>query len=336
MGRMLPMPMGNLVTSVRSDGPSCLLAIARPAARRLGVGALSMIFSVMVGCSNGDAAEPQQDHALGAGTPDAGPSCGVVPCGTPDGAAPLPDAGLDGGAGPDGAVPDAAFPDGAAPDAATPDASMPDASMPDAAMADGATPDAEAPDAATPDAGSADGGGGAKVTFTKLLATVSNLPFPLSSVSPSTHYFAPTTAKPGPNQRLYLYADYNMAGGPIGQQFTFLVFTLNRQGCGLDMAHDVKPDGLVTAPIVDMTSGVPVAVETVPFGGAGKLPGEHGVNVWDITDLPLINQKCAPTAGASLDLSTPGPSQLFVYWQYGGFGAVVRTFSLYAGEVTGP
>lgn len=131
---------------------------------------------------------------------------------------------------------------------------------------------------------------------------------------------------------MYLYADYYMKGLSIAQQFDSLRMTMDRNGCSVDLATDLELADLVTIPIVDISAGNEVGVQTAPYGGAGALPSDHGINVWDITDLFLADSDCAATAVESLDFQSPGPVDPHVAWQFAGRGAVVRALRLYIGH----
>lgn len=172
--------------------------------------------------------------------------------------------------------------------------------------------------------------GGGVVTFTKLVATTTVLPWPLTSVSGATQYLLTEDGRLDPDDRLYFYADYDMAGATIAEQFTVFLFQLNADYCALSGRHDLDPDAMLTGEVVDATGEAPVTIPLSPLGGQGVMYDDLGVNVWDITDVALIDTRCAGPPSESLDYSTAVPYVLF--WQYEGYGATVRAFRIYVGR----
>jgi hypothetical protein len=164
-----------------------------------------------------------------------------------------------------------------------------------------------------------------------VLAETGELPWPLSGASPSTHYLSVDRTPPADGERLYFYADYYMYGYSLSEQFEFFLFPLNGEYCTLAGTVDLEGEPLVSAPLYDVTAGAPERVEQAAPGGAGELNTDvgAGVNVWDITDIDLIDSDCGATPLESLDYSAHYAYALF--WHYYGYGAQVRAFRIYAG-----
>ncbi|MCA9692210.1 MAG: hypothetical protein R3A51_05945 [Nannocystaceae bacterium] len=165
--------------------------------------------------------------------------------------------------------------------------------------------------------------------FEQLLATTQVLPYPLSGVSPATHFLLTEQPEFAPGDRIYLYADYYIPGEPWSG-FAFLLFSLSAD-CTLNMVEELDGTPLVAEPILDKTGDDPLAVEQAPYMGAGEGLHDQGINVWDITELPLGDPDCAATALSSVDYS-PGEIH-FVFWMYSAVFRVVRAFRLYRGRV---
>lgn len=170
------------------------------------------------------------------------------------------------------------------------------------------------------------------VELTHLRAETAELPFPLSSASPRTHFLLTDERPLEDGERLYFWADHQLAGATIAQQFTVILWTLNSDNCSLDLRRDLDPEALVPGPLVDRTGADPVVVQPAAYGGGN--PGDpraHGVNVWDVTDVAPADRDCAPSVWESVDYTARGRPFTLV-WQYGGFGAQVYAFRLYHGR----
>lgn len=233
-----------------------------------------------------------------------------------------------------------AEPDGTpeAPDAAPLDGALLDGTLLDGALLDGALldagrggSDAAAPAdmAVEPDAGTP---AAACIELHHLLATTGPLPFPLSSLSAHTHFLLTEQTPLAPGDRLYLMADYQLAGARLDGQFRFMIFGLNSDYCGLELTADLDPDAMHAGPFVDVTGDVPAPIELAPYGGGNpRDPRAHGINIWDITDIRPIDDDCGGTVAEVIDY-TPQGEPFILLWSYGGFGAQVYTFRIYHGR----
>lgn len=162
--------------------------------------------------------------------------------------------------------------------------------------------------------------------------TTGPLPYPLSSVSPSTHFL--TELDPieiGGDDRVILYVDYNLAGFPIENQFEFFLIGLDAGGCSFNLVVDLVGIEALPGPLVDTSSTPALTIPTAPPGGMGTLPTDLGVNAWDITDLVPFDGDCGGAVADILDYSNPEVPYVIV-WEYGGFGALVRALRLYRGR----
>ncbi len=177
---------------------------------------------------------------------------------------------------------------------------------------------------------------GGQITLTHKVIDTPTLPCPLSSVSPATYFMSPTGVTQSvindPDNRIYFLADYNLAGAAWHSQFTFFLYALNGNQCTLNASVDLNSFPLVNAEITDQTVSPARTITQAPVGGAGSCGvNDHGYNLYDITDLNPVDSDCAATIRQSIDYHTgSGIYQLF--WSYGGFGAVVRKFSIYVGQ----
>lgn len=217
-------------------------------------------------------------------------------------------------------------------------ASCGDAGSP--AVAPGAgTPTADAsvaPDAASAADASGRGDAGAPqcaayhVELRYLLADTPPLPFPLNSVRGTTHFLSVYPRAVSADERVYFFADYDMAGRTIAEQFDLFAYPLDRRGCSLSAVDELRRDELVREPVFDLTSGSSVPIVQAPYGGAGQLPTDSGINVWDITDVALRDTDCAGTVRPSVHYEGTGAVSLV--WRYAGFGAQVRAFRIYVGR----
>lgn len=200
---------------------------------------------------------------------------------------------------------------------------------PRSAASDPSDPDPEADSGATIDTAGA-GAAGGTVTFTAMAATTTELAYPLTTLSGSTQYLITEAVSVGAEDRIYLYADYYMGGYTLAGQFTVFGIMLDAGGCWLSLTNELPDEALLTGEVVDATGDAPVTVPLSPLGGAGVGPDDLGVNVWDVTDVPLMDPDCGPTPRESLDYSAR--TSYAIFWQYGGYGAVVRSFRLYVGR----
>lgn len=179
--------------------------------------------------------------------------------------------------------------------------------------------------------------GGGQINLTHLINETSTLPYPLTSRSASTHFLLNTGVSQSviqdPNNRIYLWCDYNLNGAPWSQQFHYWLYALNANFCSLNAPTELENLLNVQGDVVDQTVSPAAVVNQAPLGGAGTLPtlGE-GINIFDITDIDPVDQDCVGTVRDSINYSS-GIFQLL--WSYGGFGMVVRRFALYVGTEGG-
>ncbi len=172
-----------------------------------------------------------------------------------------------------------------------------------------------------------------EVQLTHLLAQTApgTLPFPLTSLSPSTHFLLTEPVPLAADERLYFYADYNLAGYAFGDQFVFFAYALNSDYCALEAGSDLDSEPLLSVPVWDMTGAAPVEIAQSIRGGEGDWNTDIAVNIWDITEIDPIDVDCAATVRDSVDY-TPQGQPIILLWQYGGWGVVVRDFRIYVGN----
>ncbi|MCB9793366.1 MAG: hypothetical protein H6741_11655 [Alphaproteobacteria bacterium] len=198
------------------------------------------------------------------------------------------------------------------------------------ARPDDSPSDSPSPEDSAPPEGQADCELGSRVELTHALAWTQGLPWPLSGASPSTHFLGIDPAPLEPGERLYFYADYDMAGHSFNEQFEFFLWGLDRATCTLSATMDLVDQPLVARDLYDMSGEAPVGIPQAPLGGQGSGREDLGVNVWDVTDLDPLDTDCAESVAASTDYSSGGAPTLV--WRYHGYGATVREFRLYKGR----
>ncbi len=159
------------------------------------------------------------------------------------------------------------------------------------------------------------------------------LPFPLSGVSPATHYMLANNYAVMPGDRLYLLADYNLKNRPWDMHWGFFLYPLDPDPqCHLNLVDTL--DENVHWMDTDIWYPDGTQVPLVSLWGDGMTQGaDEGINIWDVSDIVSSDAECAgQTATQALDLS-PSFQIRFIFWDYGGVGdAVVRHFDLYVGH----
>jgi len=110
-----------------------------------------------------------------------------------------------------------------------------------------------------------------------------------------------------PNNRIYFYMDYHARIGNSTTVisttpenfFVFILYFLSPSPniCRFNFFEDaVNNNTLVEGTVIDRTAPTPVTFQTARYGGDGDGPFDvrQGVNMWDITDVELLN--CSGTA----------------------------------------
>lgn len=176
--------------------------------------------------------------------------------------------------------------------------------------------------------------GGDQVSLTHLIVETQPLPWPLSNSSSSTHFFIPYNVAPdviaNPNNRIFFWVDYYLAGRTWTEQFDFFNIDLDSSGCKLSAPAYLDGFPQVSGEVVDATGPTTIPVTLAPLGGASNnSPLGLGINVLDVTDLQISVPACGNTLRESLDFSSGGQ----IVWRYSGFGMVVRRFAFYVGTI---
>ncbi len=171
---------------------------------------------------------------------------------------------------------------------------------------------------------------GTETTVTDYLSyTPGALPFPLSSASGSSFFLIHRDLPQllaDPNYHIYFWADYNLVGASLAQQFNIFAYPLGGQ-CSLDGTSNLNYSMLVSGTVINQ-SGIfnsPVVLAPPGGGGSSNTLGS-GVNIYDITYLDLTDPDCPDIRSIHY-----GSGAYALFWQYGGFGAIVRAFGLFLG-----
>jgi hypothetical protein len=157
------------------------------------------------------------------------------------------------------------------------------------------------------------------------------LPFPLSSMSPATHYLVPNpqvkTKIADSANRIYFYCDYNLQEAPLRQQFPVFSFAVDK-GISIGVGTQLETMSCVSEDVI----GPDGPIHQAPLGGGGTTPEPGtGVNIFDVTD--LITTKTKGKGKAVRDAINFNAGALPLFWQYKGYGAIVRRFALYLGHM---
>ncbi|MEZ4448970.1 MAG: hypothetical protein R3B09_05760 [Nannocystaceae bacterium] len=163
------------------------------------------------------------------------------------------------------------------------------------------------------------------------MAQTTQLPWPLTSLSPTTHFLVTEPVPLAADDRLYFYADYDLAGATFGQQFPVFAYQLDPDVCTLSPALDLVEVPLVEEPLLDTSVDPSVEIEQSPLGGYGQQVDDVGVNVWEIGDVVPVDDRCGGATVAE-SVAYPGGEVYVLFWQYEGFGAQVRDFRIYRGR----
>lgn len=172
---------------------------------------------------------------------------------------------------------------------------------------------------------------GAETTLTDYVSYTPvppGLPFPLSSVSSRSHFlnYRDIPQLGDPNYHIYFWADYNLFGAPLWQQFAIFAYPMGGQ-CSLDGTVDLNYSMLVSGTVINQ-SGVfnsPVILAPPGGGGSSNVIGS-GVNIFDITFLDPIDSDCPGIRSIHY-----GTGAYALFWHYVGFGAIVRVFGMFVG-----
>lgn len=180
--------------------------------------------------------------------------------------------------------------------------------------------------------------GGGQIVLTDTIADTQTLPWPLTSNSQSNHFLqlgnVPQATILNPENRIYFWADYNLAGQAWGSQFLFFLYQLDNQGCALNASIDIGTMPQVEGEVVDATVTPNETLELAPLGGAGSGPTLGlGINIFDVTDINPADPDCASSVRQSIDYSAGGIFNLV--WNYAGINTTVRRFGLFVGQVGG-
>ncbi|NVB42997.1 hypothetical protein G6O69_34565 [Pseudenhygromyxa sp. WMMC2535] len=164
------------------------------------------------------------------------------------------------------------------------------------------------------------------VQLERLVASSSDFPDPLTASGELE--LAVAASGIGSDDRIYLVLDHDMAGQTLTTQFMYLTVDLNNTGCALNAAADLAFMELESLEIHDLSEGGDVVVDQGELGGGGE--GE-GVNVWDITEIELLDDDCGNSPLFSLSYNPEG-GPYSVTWSYTGMDAVLRHLAVYVGR----
>jgi len=159
------------------------------------------------------------------------------------------------------------------------------------------------------------------------------LPFPLSGVSPATHFLLAHDYTLVPGDRVYLLADYNLKNRPWDMHWAYFLYAVDPDPqCSVNLVDslDENVHWIDTEVHYPNGSQVPLA----PLWGDGPTQGaDEGINIWDLTDIVSTDADCGgQNVAEAIDLS-PSFEPRFIFWDYGGAGdAVVRHFDIYIGR----
>ncbi len=170
-----------------------------------------------------------------------------------------------------------------------------------------------------------------KIVLTDIISdTKIPLPFPLTSASPATHYLVPNPQSKAkiadPANRIYFYADFNLMNAPWRQQFPIFSYAVDK-GVSIGVGTPLEHMHCVSEQVI----GPDGPIDQAPFGGGGTTlaPGS-GVNIFDVTDMITAKTKGKGKPVRQAIKFNAGALPLF--WQYKGYGAIVRRFALFVGH----
>lgn len=170
-----------------------------------------------------------------------------------------------------------------------------------------------------------------KIVLTDIISdTKVPLPFPLNTQSPATHYLVPNPqvkAKIADSvNRIYFYCDYNLQKAPWRQQFTVFSYAVDK-GVSIGVGTQLETMQCVSEEVI----GPDGPIKQAPLGGGGSTPEQGtGVNIFDVTD--LVTAKTKGKGKPVREAINFNAGALPLFWQYKGYGAIVRRFALYLGH----
>jgi len=160
------------------------------------------------------------------------------------------------------------------------------------------------------------------VTLQRLLAHT-DLPTPLPAMdSAPVEVTMPSSI--GSDDRIYIVVDYDLGGQTFTTEFMYLTINLS-ESCSINLPIDLFDLEPLEDAVVDLSGGAPTQLELGP-------PGGDGINVWDISDIPLEDDNCAMTVKTSISLSPDG-GPYTALWSYTSMDDEVRSVSIYAGMI---
>jgi len=158
---------------------------------------------------------------------------------------------------------------------------------------------------------------------------------PISGVSSESLYkrnIPPGTLE-DPQNRIYLYTDYNLNGWDPDVAFIYMLFAISPD-CYINFSDHVYGETRYVPEVFDATgSGDPVPINIDVLGGSGSSYTTPAINVFDVTSVRIPN--CSNQAVPDVLDYTPNHNYELAYFYGGNLGVILRDYRLYLGRDSG-